>query len=86
MANPLFDKLFASHIGSTATILILPNGDRISYSGFLDQTAQYANVIRDSGLEVGNRLAVQIEKSLEALAVYAACTLTGTVFLLLNTA
>ena len=86
MANPLFDKLFAPHIGSTATFLILPNGDRISYSGFLDQTAHYANVIRDSGLEVGDRLAVQIEKSPEALAVCAACALTGTVFLPLNIA
>ena len=86
MANPLFDKLFAPHIGSTATFLILPNGDQISYNSFLGQTAQYANVIRDSGLEVGDRLAVQIEKSPEALAVYAACALTGTVFLPLNTA
>lgn len=86
MANPLFDKLFAPHIGLTATFLILPNGDQISYISFLGQTAQYANVIRDAGLEVGDRLAVQIEKSPEALAVYAACALTGTVFLPLNTA
>ena len=86
MANPLFDKLFAPHVGSTATFLVLPDGARVSYGDFLDQTAQFANVIKSFGLEEGDRLAVQIEKSPEALAVYAACAMTGIVFLPLNTA
>ncbi len=86
MANPLFDKLFAPHVGSTATFLVLPDGARVSYCDFLDQTAQFANVIKSFGLEEGDRLAVQIEKSPEALAVYAACAMTGIVFLPLNTA
>jgi malonyl-CoA/methylmalonyl-CoA synthetase len=86
MANPLFDKLFAPHVGSTATFLVLPDGARVSYGDFLDQTAQFANVIKSLGLEEGDRLAVQIEKSPEALAVYAACAMTGIVFLPLNTA
>ena len=86
MANPLFDKLFAPHIGSAAPFLFLPNGKRISYGDFLTKAAQFANVIRAAGLEVGDRLAVQIEKSPEALAVYAACAITGVIFLPLNTA
>ena len=80
MANPLFDKLFARHVGSTATFLVLPDGARVSYGDFLDQTAQFANVIKSAGLEEGDRLAVQIEKSPAALAVYAACAMTGIVF------
>ena len=86
MANPLFDALFAPHIGSAAPFLFLPSGKRISYGEFLTQAAQFANVIRDAGLEPGDRMAVQIEKSPEALAVYAACVITGVVFLPLNTA
>ncbi len=38
------------------------------------------------GLEPGDRLAVQVEKSPEALAVYAACVQAGAIFLPLNTA
>lgn len=86
MANPLFDALFAPHIGSAAPFLFLPSGKRISYGKFLTQAAQFANVIRDAGLEPGDRMAVQIEKSPEALAVYAACVITGVIFLPLNTA
>ena len=86
MANPLFDALFAPHIGSAVPFLFLPSGKRISYGEFLTQAAQFANVIRDAGLEPGDRIAVQIEKSPEALAGYAACFITGVVFLPLNTA
>ncbi len=40
----------------------------------------------DMGLVAGDRVAVQIEKSPQALAVYAACAQAGLVFLPLNTA
>ena len=86
MANPLFDKLFAPHIGSAAPFLFLPNGKRLSYGDFLTTAAKFASAIRDAGLEAGDRMAVQIEKSPEALAVYAACAITGVIFLPLNTA
>lgn len=86
MANPLFDKLLAPHIGSAAPFLYLPDGGRISYGDFLTQAAQFAEVVRQAGLQPGDRLAVQIAKSPEALAVYAACIVTGVIFLPLNTA
>lgn len=86
MTNPLFDTLFAPHIGSAAPFLFLPNGKRLSYGDFLTQAAQFANVMREAGVEPGDRVAVQIEKSPEALAIYAACAIAGIVFLPLNTA
>lgn len=86
MANPLFDTLFAPHIGSAAPFLHLPGGGRISYGDFLTQAARFAGVIRAAGLQPGDRLAVQINKSPEALGVYAACAITGVIFLPLNTA
>jgi malonyl-CoA/methylmalonyl-CoA synthetase len=48
--------------------------------------ARDAGLLTDFGLVPGDRVAVQIEKSPQALAVYAACAQAGLVFLPLNTA
>lgn len=86
MANPLFDTLFGKHAGNPAVFLHLADGQTITYDGFLAMAAQYAGLICDLGLTAGDRLAVQIAKSPQALAVYAACAQAGVVFLPLNTA
>lgn len=86
MANVLYDALFAPHQSNTGTFLHLKDGGGITYEAFLRMAAQYAHVIRDTGLEPGDRLAVQTAKSPQALAVYAACVRSGVIFLPLNTA
>ena len=86
MANPLYDTLFGRHHGSDAVFLHLPGGKTLSYGAFVDLAAQYAGFLTACGLSAGDRVAVQIAKSPEALAVYAACTQAGLVFLPLNTA
>ncbi|MEJ6402911.1 malonate--CoA ligase [Yoonia sp. 2307UL14-13] len=86
MGNPLFDQLFAPHRGSDAVFLTLPDGRQITYGGFLETVGRYANLLTWLGLKPGDRVAVQIAKSPEALAVYAACVQAGLVFLPLNTA
>lgn len=86
MTNPLYDSLFGRHAGSDATFLHLPGGAELSYGAFVSLAARFATTLCDLGLEPGDRLAVQIEKSPEALAVYAACVQAGIVFLPLNTA
>jgi malonyl-CoA/methylmalonyl-CoA synthetase len=45
-----------------------------------------AHALTASGLGPGDRLAAQIDKSPEALALYAACAQAGMIFLPLNTA
>ncbi|WP_300547991.1 malonyl-CoA synthase [Roseovarius sp.] len=85
MANPLYDTLFGRHAGRTAPFLHLSDGSTVSYDAFLRLTAQYANSFFSAGLAPGDRLAAQIEKSPEALTVYAACVQAGIVFLPLNT-
>ncbi|PRY25464.1 malonyl-CoA/methylmalonyl-CoA synthetase [Aliiruegeria haliotis] len=85
MSNPLFDALFAPHIGKETPFLMLPEGGVISHGTFMSMAAQYAHVLRDMGLEPGDRLAAQVDKSPQALAVYAACVMAGVVFLPLNT-
>ncbi len=86
MANRLYDALFGIHAGKDTPFLILPDERVITHAEFLAKAAQYAHQITASGLGAGDRLAVQIGKSPNALAVYAACVQAGVIFLPLNTA
>ena len=86
MSNPLYDHLFGIHANNTAPFLHLLNGQTVTYRDFLSLSAQIANVTQQLGLKPGARIAVQVQKSLEALALYAACVRAGLVFLPLNTA
>ena len=86
MSNFLFDRLFGCHEGETKAFLLFADGSQRSYDSFLRQSARFANVIEQLGLVVGDRLAAQIEKSADGLALYAACIQSGVIFLPLNTA
>lgn len=85
MKNPLYDRLFGCHEGRDAPFLILPEGGTLSYADFLAQAARVAGHLTHLGLRPGDRLAAQVAKSPEALALYAACVRAGVVFLPLNT-
>ena len=86
MANPLYDALFGKYAGQETPFLYLADGTVISHAGFLETAARVAGVITEAGLQPGDRLAAQVEKSAEALALYAACVQAGVIFLPLNTA
>ncbi|MEL6509510.1 MAG: malonyl-CoA synthase [Pseudomonadota bacterium] len=86
MANPLYDTLFGQHHQSASVFLQLPDGNTLSYGAFLEMAAQYAGLLSDIGLTPGDRVAVQVGKSPQALALYVACVQAGLVFLPLNTA
>ncbi len=85
MANFLYDALFGRHVGKTTPFLHLPDGTTLTHDAFLRMASRYAHAMTALGLTAGDRLAAQIEKSPEALAVYAACAQTGVIFLPLNT-
>lgn len=86
MANPLYDRLFGRHAGRDAPFVHLSDERRISYADFHTMAGRFASALTAMGLDPGDRVAVQIEKSVEALALYAACVRAGLVFLPLNTA
>nr|WP_170540137.1 malonyl-CoA synthase [Ruegeria arenilitoris] len=86
MSNPLYDRLFGIHAGNTTPFLHLPDGRVLSHAEFLDMAARIANALTACGLEPDDRVAVQVAKSPEALALYAACVQAGLIFLPLNTA
>jgi malonyl-CoA/methylmalonyl-CoA synthetase len=86
MTNPLFDHLFGQHDGSDALFLRFEDGSAWSYAEFLETAARFAHAITENGLKPGDRLAAQVQKTAEALALYAACVQAGVVFLPLNPA
>tara|TARA_R110002124_G_scaffold74903_5_gene201209 strand:- start:3571 stop:5082 length:1512 start_codon:yes stop_codon:yes gene_type:complete len=85
MSNPLYDTLFGRHAGKTTPFLHLENGTSLSHADFLARAAQLAHAMASLGVKPGDRVAVQIDKSPDALALYAACAQAGLVFLPLNT-
>ena len=86
MANPLYDRLLAKHAESSRPFIRLEDGTALTHERFLGQAAQISHVLTKAGLKPGDRLAAQVQKSPEALALYAACVQAGIVFLPLNTA
>ncbi|AUC55161.1 malonyl-CoA synthase [Sagittula sp. P11] len=84
--NPLYDRLFGVHAGKDTPFLHLASGESLTHAAFLRMAARFAHVLSNAGLVPGDRLAAQVEKSPEALALYAACVQAGVVFLPLNTA
>ena len=84
--NPLYDTLVRRHAGAETPLLFLPDGGVITYAAFLRRAAALAHALAGLGLCPGDRVAVQVDKSPDALALYAACMQGGFVILPLNTA
>jgi malonyl-CoA/methylmalonyl-CoA synthetase len=62
------------------------DGRHFTYGQFWRVAGQMAQNLRSSGAKRGDRIAVQVDKSIEALALFWACVRGGFVFLPLNTA
>ncbi len=84
--NHLFDRLFAQRITDQRPFLRFSDQTCWSYANTLALSAQIANHLIDLGIIAGDRVAVQVEKSPQALALYLACVRAGAIFLPLNTA
>lgn len=62
------------------------DGTRVSYAQVDEDSGRMAGVLRDCGVKQGDRVMVQVEKSVEAAVLYLACLRAGAVYLPLNTA
>lgn len=85
MANMLFDALMGDK-PSSRPCLILPDARQLDYGALDRLSARLAGVLSHAGLRPGDRLAAQVAKSPEALALYLATLRAGAVFLPLNPA
>ena len=68
-----------------APLLETPDGKRYPWGDLDRLTGQLANALQDQGVAPGDRVAVQVEKSPEAVFLYLACLRAGAVYLPLNT-
>jgi malonyl-CoA/methylmalonyl-CoA synthetase len=86
MTNHLFDVFRgAARFDGAPFIRTLP-GRVITYGEAFDLAGRMANVLVGEGVAPGDRVAVQVEKSPEALILYLACVRAGAVFVPLNPA
>jgi malonyl-CoA/methylmalonyl-CoA synthetase len=86
MPAHLFHGLLRKLPDPGKTFLETPDGRILTYRQLLEGTARFAHFLVGRGLEPGDRLAVQAEKSPEAIMLYFAAARAGLVFVPLNTA
>jgi malonyl-CoA/methylmalonyl-CoA synthetase len=86
MSNHLF-ALMRSHMpAADRTFIESAGGGILTYGDAVDLSGRIANLLVKRGVEPGDRVAVQTEKSAEAIVLYLACIRAGAVYLPLNTA
>ncbi len=82
----LYTALKANWHSPGRVALESPGNISYAFSQIDDFSGRLAHAIQRIGVKVGDRVAVQVEKSPEALFLYLACLRAGAVFLPLNTA
>jgi malonyl-CoA/methylmalonyl-CoA synthetase len=80
----LFTTIRGAAADETKVLVDTPEGSPTTYGDFLALTGRLAAVLVDVGVRPGDRVAVQVEKSWQALALYLAALRAGAVFLPLN--
>ena len=86
MSHNLFSQISSRVSNPNASFMRMADGAVLSYGEAFALSARYANVLRNKGVVIGDRVAVQVEKSPEAIILYLACLRVGAAFLPLNTA
>jgi malonyl-CoA/methylmalonyl-CoA synthetase len=79
----LQDRFLAA---SAKPSLIDADGHGPTYGQLDDLSARFASVLRSYGVEAGDRIVVQVDKSVGAMALYLGCLRVGAIFVPLNTA
>jgi malonyl-CoA/methylmalonyl-CoA synthetase len=86
MASFLYDLLVSRFAAAAKTVIETPDGQKVT-TGDLDAgSARLAGVLARLGIGPSDRVAVQVEKSPQAVLLYLACLRAGAIFLPLNTA
>ncbi|MGK7060998.1 malonate--CoA ligase [Bradyrhizobium sp. 1050_B9_N1_2] len=82
----LFSRLFDGLDDPKRLAVETQDGAHISYGDLIARAGQMANVLVARGVKPGDRVAVQVEKSVANIVVYLATVRAGAVYLPLNTA
>jgi malonyl-CoA/methylmalonyl-CoA synthetase len=86
MQNFFFDLILSRITKAENPFIVTAAGERFSYGALETLSAQVASVLVARGVKPGDRVAVQVEKSPQAIFLYLACLRAGAVFVPLNTA
>ncbi|MCG2629930.1 malonyl-CoA synthase [Bradyrhizobium sp. WYCCWR 13023] len=82
----LFSRLFDGLDDPKRLAIETQDGDRISYGDLIARAGQMANVLVARGVKPGDRVAVQVDKSVANIVLYLGTVRAGAVYLPLNTA
>lgn len=82
----LFSRLFDGLDDPKRLAIETHDGARISYGDLIARAGQMANVLVARGVKPGDRVAVQVEKSVANIVLYLGTVRAGAVYLPLNTA
>ncbi len=86
MGQNLYDILAGGTSTDRARVCIeTPAGQSFTYGDLDEHSARLANLLAVCGIAPGDRVAVQVEKSPQAVFLYLACLRAGAVYLPLNT-
>jgi malonyl-CoA/methylmalonyl-CoA synthetase len=86
MGNHLYDVLRPRGHDKARIFAAMLDGRHYGYSDVDDVSARFANALVELGVKPGDRVAAQVEKSIEAIMLYLGAIRAGAVFLPLNTA
>jgi malonyl-CoA/methylmalonyl-CoA synthetase len=73
-------------VADTSKVAIETAAGSSTYEDLILLSGRLANALQDRGVTPGDRVAVQVEKSVPALVLYLACLRAGAIYLPLNTA
>ena len=81
----LFALLSDNIADPAATAIETAAGERMLYADLVARTGKMANALAGLGVKPGDRVAAQVEKSVEAIVLYLGTVRAGGAFLPLNT-
>jgi len=81
--NHLIARLRSASLGRETDVFVQGKGGR-TFGAFFANAERYAALLVSEGVEPGDRVAAQVNKSLEALELYVGTVMAGAVFLPLN--
>lgn len=85
--NHLICQLRAASLGREDEIFAtLPNGETVSFGELFAGAERMAAVLAAEGVQAGDRVAVQVAKSIQVVKLYLGTVMAGAIFLPLNTA
>jgi acyl-coenzyme A synthetase/AMP-(fatty) acid ligase len=81
MTNHLFQKIRAAVEGRESRLFLeTPAGFALTYAEMITLSGRYAEALAELGLKPGDRVAAQVEKSVEALMLYLGAIRAGGFF------